>query len=98
MASNFASAPIRVRTPVRKTIGTSAVQGPDSGVHHAFILKAICPSQVIYVGDSAAVTTATGYPMTDNETLVVEGRNSYELYFIASAAAQAISVLPFDRV
>ena len=98
MASNYANAPIRLGTPVRKTIGATAVAGPDSGQHHGFLVKALCSGQVVYVGKTAAVTTADGFPLYDKETLAIEGRNANEVYFIASASAQEIAVLPFDRV
>lgn len=91
------TAPIRIAAPVRLAVGGTAVQGTDTGTVHGVIVKAICPSQTVYVGASAAVTTANGYPLADGAELLLEVANGNQLFFIASAAAQAVSILPFTR-
>jgi len=91
-------APVRLIAPYRVTVGTSAEQVTDSGnVNGGVVIKAICPGQTIYVGVSSSVTTSTGYPLSDGETLTLEVRNANALYVIASAAAQSVAVLPFSR-
>lgn len=91
------AAPIRIKAPTRNTVGATAAQLTATDNVHGVILKAICPGQVIYLGLDANVTTATGYPMVDGETLTLEVRNADQLYAIASAAAQSLAVLPFTR-
>jgi hypothetical protein len=88
---------IALTAPYRVTVGVAAAQLTASGNVHGIVLKAVCPGQTIYVGTSAAVTTATGYPMVDGETLTLEIRNANQLFAIASAAAQSVAVLPFSR-
>lgn len=84
--------------PYRVTVGAAAVQLTDSGnVNGGVVVKALCPGQTIYLGTSSAVTTATGYPMSDGDSIILEVRNANEVYAIASAAAQSVAVLPFYR-
>jgi hypothetical protein len=95
-----ASAPnplVRLVAPYRVTVGAAAVQLTASGNVHGIVLKAICPGQTIYVGVSSSVTTATGYPLSDGETLTLEVQNANQIYAIASAAAQSVAILPFER-
>jgi hypothetical protein len=89
--------PVRLVAPYRVTVGAAAVQLTSSGNVHGFVLKAICPGQTIYVGVASTVTTATGYPLVDGETLTLEVRNANEVYAIASAASQSVAVLPYSR-
>jgi len=86
--------PVRLVAPSRLAVGTSSVQGSNVACH-GVIVKALCPGQTVYLGVAADVTTATGYPMGDGETLTLEVKNVNELWFIASAAAQAVSLVPF---
>jgi len=90
-------AKVNLVAPYRVTVGAAAVQLTSSGNVHGVVVKAMCPGQTIYIGVSSAVTTATGYPMTDAETLTLEVRNANQIYAIASAPAQAVAVLPFTR-
>jgi hypothetical protein len=91
------ASPVRLVAPYRVTVGAAAAQLTSSGNVHGIVLKAICPGQTIYVGVSSSVTTGTGYPMSDGETLTLEVRNASDVYAIASAAAQSVAVLPFER-
>lgn len=91
------AAPVRLSAPYRVTVGTTAVQLTSSGNVHGVVIKCICPGQTVYIGASSAVTTSTGYPMVDGETLTMEVRNANQIYAIASAAAQSVAVLPFAR-
>lgn len=91
------AAHVRLVAPYRVTVGAAAGQLTASGNVHGLVLKAICPGQTIYVGVSSAVSTATGYPMSDGDTLTLEVRNASDIYAIASAAAQSLAVLPFER-
>lgn len=91
-------APVRVVAPYRVAVGVTAVQLTTSGnVNGGVCVKALVPGQTLYLGVSAAVTTATGWPMTDNESLCLEVNNANQLWAIASAAAQSVAVLPFSR-
>lgn len=91
-------AQVRVVAPYRVTIGATSVQLTTSGnVNGGVCLKALVPGQTLYIGISTAVTTSTGWPMTDNESLCLEVRNATDLWGIASAAAQSVAVLPFSR-
>lgn len=91
-------ASVQVTAPYRVTVGTSAVQLTSSGnVNGGVCIKALVPGQTMYLGVASTVTTATGWPMSDNESLCLEVRNANVLYGIASAAAQAVAVLPFSR-
>jgi hypothetical protein len=89
--------PIHLVAPYRVTVGAAAVQLTTSGNVHGVVIKAICPGQTVYVGVSSSVTTATGYPMADGETLTLEVQNANQVYAIASAATQSVAVLPFER-
>lgn len=91
-------ASVQLVAPYRVTVGATAVQLTNStNVNGGVVIKAICPGQTLYIGISSAVTTSTGYPMSDGETLTLEVRNANQLYAIASAAAQSVAVLPFSR-
>lgn len=91
-------APVRVTAPYRVTVGATAVQLTSSGnVNGGVCIKALVPGQTMYLGVSSAVTTSTGWPMTDNESLCLEVINANVIYGIASAAAQSVAVLPFSR-
>lgn len=91
-------APVRLVAPYRVTVGTAAVQLTSSGnVNGGVCVKALVPGQTMYLGISSAVTTSNGWPMTDNESLCLEVINANQIYGIASAAAQAVAVLPFSR-
>lgn len=94
---NSTTIPARPSAPSRLTVGASAVQGTNV-TGHGVIVKAICPGQTIYVGTSSALTTANGWPLADNESLAFEVKNANELYFIASAAAQAVALFPYTWV
>lgn len=83
--------------PYRVAVGVTAVQLTSSGAVHSLIIKAICVGQTVYIGASSAVTTSTGYPLADGETLTIESRDANQYWAIASAVAQAVSVFPFTR-
>lgn len=94
-SNNSKVGPVRLSTaPSRLTVGAAAVQGTSIGCH-GVLVRAICPGQTIYIGASNAVTTATGYPLNDNESIQFEVDNVNKLWFIASAAGQAVAFLPY---
>jgi hypothetical protein len=90
---NSTTAPFRPIAPTRLAVGAAAVQGSNIPCH-VLVVKAICPGQTMYVGTSSGVTTATGYPLADGETVTLEVKNASDLWFIASAAAQAVAFFP----
>jgi hypothetical protein len=89
---------VRLKAPYRVAVGVAAV--PLTGLQkvHGHVIKAICPGETIYIGASAAVTTATGYPLSNGETLGLEVFDASTVYAIASAAAQSVAVLPYVRL
>lgn len=94
MSALVTTTPVRITAPNRLAVGVTAVQGSNRPCH-GVVVKALCPGETIYLGTSSAVTTADGYPMGDGETLTLNVKNANELYFIASAAAQAVAFVPF---
>lgn len=94
MTRNSTTTGVRPKAPTRLSVGTAAVQGSNTPCH-GVIVKAMSPSQTIYVGASSAVTAADGYPLADSGTLTLEVTNTNQLWFIASAASQAVSLFPY---
>lgn len=94
---NSTAIPARVIAPARLAVGAAAVQGPSVAVH-GVLVRGLCPGQTIYIGVSNAVTTLNGYPLADGEEKQFEITNLNQLWFIASAAAQAIAYLPYQWV
>lgn len=92
---------VRPRTPFRASVTTSAAALALPGGQarsHLYILKAICPSDVIYLGTSSAVTSSDGYPLQNGESITVEARDVTSLYAISGAGACSLAVWPWDRV
>lgn len=91
-------APLRITAPIRQTVGGTAVQG-NGGTSvpcHGVLVKAVSPGQTIYVGVSGAVTTGNGWPLADGNVLDLQVKNVTDLWFIASAAGQAVALLPYS--
>lgn len=90
---------ITLTAPYRVTVGTDAVQLTSSGnVNGGVLIKCLCSGQTVYLGASSAVTTSTGYPLSNGDSVVLAVRNANQVYAIASAAAQSVAVLPFSSV
>lgn len=88
-----------ISAPYRVAVNSGAAAAlTTAGNKHGFVLKAMCPGQVIYIGVSSSVTTANGYPMNDGETLTLEVKDAAELYAIADADNQSLAVLPFTQL
>jgi len=85
----------KINAPYRVTVGVAAVQLTSNGTVHGQLIKALCPGQTIYIGRTSAVTTLTGYPLADMETLTLEVADVSELWAIADAAAQEVAILPY---
>lgn len=79
------------------TVGTAAVQlapTPLSGRSSLSIKVSTAGSQdVVYVGNSSGVTTATGYALFDGDSLQLDVTSASSVYAIASAAGQQIYVI-----
>jgi hypothetical protein len=85
--------------PYRQAVGAAAVQVTSSNpVNGGIVVRAICPGQTIYLGVSSAVTTANGFPLSDGDIITLGVRDANLLYAIASAAAQELAILPFNRL
>jgi len=94
---NSTTIPARPIAPARQTVGVAAVQGANVPCH-GVVVKAIAPGQTIDVGVSSAVASGAGWPLSDGETLTFEVTNLNQLWFIASAAGQAIAYFPYRWV
>jgi hypothetical protein len=88
------TAPLKLHTPFREAVGIAAVQVAAVSCHGAMV-RAICPGQTIYVGKDDTVTAANGFPMADGDTLDLQLGNTSTVWVIASAADQALAVLPY---
>lgn len=86
--------PLRIATPFNESVGVAAAQGTERSCH-GVLLKAIFPAQVVYIGTSNALTTATGWPLADGDVIDLAVKNLSQLWFIASAAGQSLRVLPY---
>lgn len=78
------------------TVGTSAVELTPTPMtdRRSISIKAITVSgNIIYIGNSAAVTIATGYPLFNDDVLNMDLTPADTIYAIASAAGQTICVL-----
>lgn len=93
--STARTAPLRITAPSRVTVGAASVQGSNRPCH-GVLVRAICPGQTIYVGVDTGVLTTTGWPMADGEVLDLAVKNANDLWFIASAAAQSVALLPYS--
>ena len=89
------TAPLRLTAPTRLTVGVAAVRQDPGSSCHGVLIKALCPGEVIYLGASAAVTTATGWPLADGDVLDIQVKQTSDLWFIASAGGQTIALLPY---
>ena len=80
----------------RATVGTSAVEvtssAPMAG-RRSISLKAIASgSTIIYIGHSNAVTSSTGYPLANDQSLDLEVDATTLIWAISSSGSQALSV------
>lgn len=90
----------RARKPFRLAVSAVATQFAlpvTLSRSHLYIVKAMCPGSRIYLGTDNTVSSSTGYPMDDGETLTMEPVQLTALWHIGGAS-DAISVFPFDRV
>lgn len=79
------------------TVGTSIVQGTDSGVSGEFWIKAHPNNAgVVYVGGSG-VTTSTGFPLSASEVVIIKLNNLNSIYFIASEASQKVAFICYEQ-
>ncbi len=79
------------------TVGTSAVQitpTPLSGRSSVSIRVTTTDSSVaVFIGNSNAVTTSTGYPLYNNDTLQMDLTPSNVIYAISTVAGQTVFAL-----
>lgn len=78
------------------TIGTTAVQlaTPALANRSSMSFKAVCSGgQAIYIGNSGSVTTSSGYPLFNGESLQLDLTGATSPWAIASAAGQQLYVL-----
>jgi len=73
----------------QQTAGAAALAlGPSSGPYDGGILLTNTGAVTVFVGSSAAVTIATGYPLLPGASVVVS--NDPSLVFVVTAAAAAV--------
>lgn len=77
-------------------VGTSAVQLTPTPLANrkSMSVKAILTgNNVVYVGNSSGVTSSTGYPLFNGDSVQLDITGSATVYAIATAAAQTIAVV-----
>lgn len=77
-------------------VGTTAaiVASPALSNRSAISLKAICSTgAIIYVGNSASVSTTTGYPLSNNDSVQMDLGPAQSIYAISNLAAQTLAVM-----
>lgn len=78
------------------TVGTSAVQltpTPLTGRSSMSIKAITTGNNIVYVGSSSGVTTSTGYPLFNGDSLQLDLTGAHVVYAIASAAGQTVAVM-----
>ena len=56
--------------------------------------KAVCSAGAsIYVGNSSGVTSSTGWPLFNGDTLQIDIKSTQAVYVIASSSGQTLYVL-----
>lgn len=78
------------------SVGLSAVQLTPAPLTNrsSMSVKATCTSSnAVYLGNSNAVTTSTGYPLFNGDVTNIDLTGSSQLWAIASAASQTVYVL-----
>jgi hypothetical protein len=78
------------------SVGTSAVQlTPTPMVNRSSMnIKVVCTgNNIVYIGNSSSVTTSTGFPLFNGDTLQIDLTPVQPLYAIGTAAGQTVYVL-----
>jgi hypothetical protein len=74
------------------TVGTSAVQLPNAIASKGVLVKAHKGnSGIVYVGNSNAVTTSTGFELAAGEAIDIEVDNANRIWLIADGPGQTVS-------
>ena len=74
------------------TVGTLAVQLPSAGAAKGVLVKAHKGnSGTVYIGNSNAVSTTTGFELAAGEAVVIEVNNANLIWVIADTADQKVS-------
>ena len=76
------------------TVGTSAVQlTPTPLSNRTSISIKVLPGNSVYIGNSNAVTTSTGYFLFSGDALNMDLTGSDQIWAISTSAAQTVAVL-----
>ena len=79
------------------SIGTAPVQITPTPMpnRNSIGFKAVCTTttDAIYIGNSSAVTTSTGYPLFTHDTLEMDLEGGETIYAIATSAGQTLCVV-----
>lgn len=87
---------ITLVAPFRVAVGATCVQLTASAGLKGVTIMPIAPGQTIYLGSDNTCTTANGFPLTNGQPASFTVSNSNQIWAIASAAAQAVSVFPWQ--
>lgn len=78
------------------TVGTSAVQlAPTALVNRSSLSVAVIadPTAIVYIGNDNTVTTSTGYPLYDKNSLELDLTDSSQIWAISDTPNQTVAVL-----
>lgn len=78
------------------TVGTSAVRlapTPLAGRSSVSITISADPNVAVYIGNSGSVTTSTGYPLFDGNSLQMDLTDASQIWAISSVSGQTVAVL-----
>lgn len=79
------------------TVGTSAVQLTPTPLANrkSLSIKAHTTSstELVYIGNTSGVTTSTGYPLFDGDSIQIDLTDASNLYVIGTLAGQKVYVL-----
>jgi hypothetical protein len=79
----------------QNTLSTTAeaLGAPASGLVRQLHIKNTDASIIVYVGNSADVTSSTGFPIAAGATLVLEGVDPKAVYMIAASGTPVVAWL-----
>lgn len=89
--------PVVLSAATQTPVGVSAVQLPNTGTVLGVMLKAISPGQIVYIGTTSAVSTTTGFPLSDGDSIILEVSNANQVWAVATASGQRVAVFPYRR-
>lgn len=86
---------VRLQKPYQVVVGPTATALTSTGLVRGVALKAISPGYTIYIGTDNTVSSLTGWPLADNDSIAFDISEASQLWVIASGANQRVAVLPY---